>query len=182
MTEPTPTDPDNIDPYDVDPASVDPESIDESVFDTIDDSLKVVSAELTINAPAAEVFELIADPARHADWDGNDNVAASAPGQRVTGPGVSFITTLTKEVERENHVVEFVEGELIAWKPSEVGGEPFGQKWKWEIEALGETSSTVRHTYDWTQLRDVRRLPRARSTTPEKLLASMHRLKDLAET
>ncbi len=182
MTESTPIDPDTIDPERTDPDSIDPDSIDESVFDTIDDSLKVVTAELTINAAAAEVFELLADPTRHADWDGNDNVAASAPGQRVTGAGVAFITTLTKGVERENHVVEFVEGELIAWKPSEVGGEPFGQKWRWEVEALGETSSTVRQTYDWTELRDVRRFPRARSTTPEMLLASMRRLKELAES
>ncbi|RBP67038.1 uncharacterized protein YndB with AHSA1/START domain [Brevibacterium sanguinis] len=173
MTDPTSTPTPDEDPQ---------AAADASVFDTIDDSLKVVTAEITVNAPAAEVFELIADPSRHADWDGNDNVATSAPGQRVTAPGVSFITTLTKGVERENHVVDFVEGERIAWMPSEVGGEPFGHKWMWEVEALGETSATVRQTYDWTRLLDVRRLSRARSTTQETLLASMERLKELAES
>ncbi|NNV08936.1 polyketide cyclase, partial [Geobacillus sp. MMMUD3] len=39
-------------------------SDDAAVFDAIDPALKVVSAEITVDAPAAEVFELIADPAR----------------------------------------------------------------------------------------------------------------------
>ena len=153
----------------------------ESVFDSIDPALKVVSAELGISAPASEVFELIADPARQPEWDGNDNLGSAVGGQRVTAAGSSFITTLTKGVEREYHVVEFDDGRLIAWMPSEVGGEPFGQKWKWEVESTGEDSSLVRQTYDWTELRDPKRLSRAQSTTSDKLLASMVRLKALVE-
>lgn len=157
------------------------EASDASVFDTIDPGLKVVSVEVEIAAPAAEIFELIADPVRQPEWDGNDNLGAAASGQRPTSVGGSFITTLTKGVDRENHIVEFEEGRLIAWKPSEVGGEPFGQKWTWEIEATGERSSLVRQTYDWTELRDPRRLPRAQSTTSQNLLASLEGLKALAE-
>lgn len=154
---------------------------DSSIFDTIDPSLKVVSVELEIAAPAAEVFELIADPARQPEWDGNDNLGTAAQGQRVTAVGGSFVTTLTKGVKRENHIVEFEEGRLIAWNPSEVGGEPFGHRWTWEIEAAGDGSSLVRQTYDWTALRDPQRLPRAQSTKAENLLASLERLKALAE-
>lgn len=162
----------------------DPQStpLDDSIFDTIDPALKIVSAEREVNAPAASVFELIADPRRQPEWDGNDNLAVAAEGQRVTGAGGSFVTTLTKDVERENHVVEFDEGHLIAWKPSEVGGEPFGQVWKWEVEPQGESACLVRQTYDWTELRDPKRLPRAQSTTSDKLLASIDRLKALAES
>jgi hypothetical protein len=39
----------------------------------------------------------------------------------------------------------------------------------------------VTHTYDWTDLSDVQRLPRARATTPDKLRASLDRLAALAE-
>jgi hypothetical protein len=39
----------------------------------------------------------------------------------------------------------------------------------------------VTHTYDWTQLRDEARLPRARSTTADNLRASLDRLAALAE-
>ncbi|WP_350269871.1 SRPBCC family protein [Brevibacterium sp. CBA3109] len=154
---------------------------DASIFDTIDPALKVVSAEIEIAAPASEIFELIADPVRQPEWDGNDNLGTAAQGQRPTSASGSFITTLSKGVDRENHIVDFEEGRLIAWKPSEVAGEPFGQKWTWEIEARGERSSLVRQTYDWTELRDPQRLPRAQSTTTERLLASLEGLKALAE-
>lgn len=156
-------------------------AIDAKIFDTIDPALKVVSAEIEIAAPASEVFKLIADPVRQPEWDGNDNLGTAAQGQRPTSAGGSFITTLTKGVDRENHIVAFEEGRLIAWKPSEVGGEPFGQKWAWEVTATGDRSSLVRHTYDWTELRDLQRLPRAQSTKSENLLASVERLKALAE-
>jgi hypothetical protein len=39
----------------------------------------------------------------------------------------------------------------------------------------------VTHTYDWTELSDVKRLPRARATTADKLAASLERLAALAE-
>jgi hypothetical protein len=39
----------------------------------------------------------------------------------------------------------------------------------------------VTHTYDWTDLADQQRLPRARATTTEKLQASLDRLAALAE-
>ncbi|UVI35844.1 SRPBCC family protein [Brevibacterium spongiae] len=155
---------------------------DVSVFDSIDPALKVVTAETEIAAPAEAVFELIADPHRQPEWDGNDNLGSAVDGQRVRGTGTSFITTLTKGVDRENHIVDFAEGRRIAWKPSEVGGEPFGQKWVWEIEAAGQGTCRVRHTYDWTELRDPQRLPRAQSTTESNLVASLDRLKALAES
>lgn len=154
---------------------------DASVFDTIDPALKVVSAEIDIAAPAEAVFEFIADPQRQPEWDGNDNLGSAVAGQRVDEVGDSFVTTLTKGVDRENHIVDFAEGRLIAWKPSEVGGEPFGQKWVWEIEPKDEDTCLVRHTYDWTELRDPQRLPRAQSTTVSSLLSSLKRLKVLAE-
>jgi hypothetical protein len=39
----------------------------------------------------------------------------------------------------------------------------------------------VTHTYDWTQLTDEGRFKRARSTTSDKLAASLERLAALAE-
>ncbi len=44
---------------------------------------RIVSATRVIAANAERIFELIADPARQPSWDGNDNLASSAPGQRV---------------------------------------------------------------------------------------------------
>jgi len=146
-----------------------------------DDETRVAAASREIDAPAAAIFELIADPSRQPEWDGNDNLAEAAPGQRVTGVGDVFVMTTSKGNVRENHVVEFDEGRLVAWRPAEPGSEPPGHLWRWELEPLDETRTRVTHTYDWTQLTDERRLPRARATTPDRLTASLDRLAEVAE-
>jgi uncharacterized protein YndB with AHSA1/START domain len=142
---------------------------------------QVVSASKRIAAPAAAIFELIADPVRQPEWDGNDNLAQAAPGQRVRAVGDVFTMTLTYGVDRENHVVEFEEGRLIAWRPSEVGASPFGHQWRWQLEPVDDATTVVTHTYDWTDLTDPVRLERARATTADKLQASIDRLAVLAE-
>ncbi|WP_445167198.1 SRPBCC family protein [Mycolicibacterium sp. Dal123E01] len=142
---------------------------------------RVVSAGRRIAAPAAVIFELIADPVRQPEWDGNDNLAQAAPGQRVRGAGDTFTMTLTQGPDRENHVVEFDEGRLIAWRPSEPGGVPPGHLWRWALEPVDDATTVVTHTYDWTDLTDPQRLARAQATTADKLQASIDRLAALAE-
>jgi uncharacterized protein YndB with AHSA1/START domain len=142
---------------------------------------RVVSASREIAATPDRIFELIADPAQQPAWDGNNNLATAPAGQRVRGAGDVFTMTLTGGSIRENHVVEFGEGRLIAWRPSEVGRRPPGHLWRWELEPLGASRTRVTHTYDWTHLRDRKRIPRARATTPAKLRASLDRLAALAE-
>ncbi|MEC3957666.1 SRPBCC family protein [Nocardia sp. CDC153] len=147
-----------------------------------DESDRVVSAGREIAAGADRIFELIADPAQQPSWDGNDNLASAEAGQRVRGIGEMFRMTLTKDyMVRENHVVEFEEGRRIAWLPSEPGKQPPGHLWRWELEPLGDNLTRVTHTYDWTNLRDENRMPRARATTADKLMASVDRLAALAE-
>lgn len=141
----------------------------------------VVSASREIAAPADRIFELIADPSQQPRWDGNDNLAEAPAGQRVRAVGDVFTMTITLGSVRENHVVEFDEGRLIAWRPSEPGKEPPGHLWRWELERLDDARTRVTHTYDWSQLTDEKRLERARNTTADKLQASLDRLAALAE-
>lgn len=152
----------------------------EGVVDN-DRTSHVVSASREIGAAAEWIFELIADPARQPGWDGNENLAEAAAGQRVRGVGDVFTMTLTKGSQRENHVVEFDEGRRIAWKPSEPSQPPPGHLWRWELEPVDETRTLVTHTYDWSRLTDPTRVARARATTPDRLRASLDRLAGLAE-
>jgi uncharacterized protein YndB with AHSA1/START domain len=142
---------------------------------------RTVSASREIAAPAARIFELIADPARQPEWDGNDNLGHAPTGQRVHSAGEVFTMTLKQGVVRENHVVEFTEGRLIAWRPSEVGATPPGHLWRWELQPVGDGRTLVTHTYDWTKLTDTKRMERARATTADKLRASIDRLAAIAE-
>ena len=142
---------------------------------------RVVSASRDIAAGPERIFELIADPAQQPRWDGNDNLAEAAAGQRVRRAGDVFTMTLTTGSIRENHVVEFEEGRRIAWTPAERGKRPPGHLWRWELEPAGPSRTRVTCTYDWTRLTDTNRLPRAQATTAERLQASLVLLAALAE-
>lgn len=91
-----------------------------------DETTRVASATREIAANAADIFELIADPAQQPRWDGNDNLANAAGGQRVHAQGEVFTMTTKKGHVRENHVVEFEEGRRITWRPAEPGQNPPG--------------------------------------------------------
>ncbi len=149
----------------------------------VEQDKKIVSASKRIAAPAASIFELIADPARQPEWDGNDNLAQlrrvneCAPwGGRVRddaesrpGPGEP-----RRRVRR---------GPPDRVAPSEPdSAPPPGHLWRWQLEAADDGTTVVTHTYDWTELNDPpERLPRAQATTADKLRASIDRLAALAE-
>jgi uncharacterized protein YndB with AHSA1/START domain len=148
---------------------------------TDDEAPQVVSASQEIAADTGRIFELIADPTQQPRWDGNDNLSEAPSDQRVRAVGDVFTMITTKGMVRENHVVEFAEGRRIAWRPAEPGQEPPGHLWRWELEPIDSSRTRVTHTYDWTQLTDEQRIPRARATTADKLQASLDRLAALAE-
>ena len=146
------------------------------------EQVRVVSTSREVSASAAQIFELIADPAEQPRWDGNDNLAEAAPGQRVRAVGDVFIMTLSGGNVRENRIVEFEEGRRIAWRPCEPGAEPPGHLWRWELEPIDASRTQVTHTYDWSELTDEGRFARARATTSDRLQASLDRLAALVET
>jgi len=143
---------------------------------------RVVTASREIAAPAEVIFELIADPTQQPRWDGNDNLREAAEGQRVRAVGDVFTMRLRRGGVRQNTIVEFDEGRLIAWRPNVPGKQQPGHLWRWQLEPISERRTRVRHTYDWTQLKDRSRYPRARATTTDKLAASLVRLAQLAES
>jgi len=147
----------------------------------VKDAPRVITASREIAASPELIFELIADPAQQPRWDGNDNLAEAPAGQRVRQAGDVFTMTLTSGSVRENQVVEFEEGRRIAWRPAPVGSSQPGHLWRWELEPLGDSSTRVTHTYDWTGLTDESRFKRARLTTAEWLERSLKRLAVLAE-
>ncbi len=143
---------------------------------------RVATASREIAAGAGQIFELIADPALQPRWDGNGNLAEAAAGQRIRNVGAVFSMTLTGDgAVRENHVVEFDEGRLIAWRPAEPGQQPPGHLWRWELTPIDESRTLVTHTYDWSELTDEKRFARARRTTDDKLQASLDGLAAAAE-
>ncbi|MGD0067887.1 MAG: hypothetical protein ABSB76_31205 [Streptosporangiaceae bacterium] len=89
--------------------------------------------------------------------------------------------TLTRGSIREKYVTEFEEGRRIAWMPAEPGQQRPGHLWRWEWEPASASRTRVTCTYDWTELTDKSRFPRAQATTASRLQASLDRLAALAE-
>jgi len=108
--------------------------------------------------------------------------------ERTTANGVRalgdvFIMKLTRGGVRENPRGRLsIEGRRISWRPAEPGPGTAGTHLALGTRAdrLGRTR-LVTHTYDWTELHDEGRLPRARATTADRLRASLERLAALAE-
>jgi uncharacterized protein YndB with AHSA1/START domain len=148
----------------------------------VEQSSRVVSASREIAAEASRIFGLIVDPAEQPRWDGNDNLRHADRGQRVRAVGDVFTMTLRRGGVRRNTVVEFDEGRLIAWRPAVPGRPAPGHLWRWELEPIDQHRTRVIHTYDWTQLTDRSRFPRARATTVERLAASLERLAAIADS
>ena len=148
----------------------------------MDTENRVVSATREIAAPADRIFELIADPTLQPRWDGNDNLDEIVRGERVRAVGEIFSMRTMKGKVRDNLVVDFEEGRRIAWRPGAEGGEPAGHEWRWELEPVDEGRTAVTHTYDWADLTDESRFQRARWTTSERLMASIDRLAEIAES
>ena len=144
------------------------------------EEVQIVSASREIAASPEAVFELIADPAQQPAWDGNDNLDEVVRGDRVRAVGDVFSMRLTNGKVRDNHVVAFEEGRLIAWRPASEGKDPAGHEWRWEIEPLPGGGSRVTHVYDWSELTDESRMDKARSTTTDHLQASLDRLAEVA--
>lgn len=142
----------------------------------VDRAAHTVTARREIAASAESIFELIADPAQQPRWDGNDNLRHADPGQRVRAVGDVFTMTLRRGGVRDNQVVEFEEGRLMAWRPAPVGKKQPGHLWRWQLEPVEPNRTLVTHTYDWSALTDRSRFPRAKATTHERLMASLDRL------
>ena len=109
----------------------------------------VVSRTREINAPAEEIFELLADPRRHHEIDGSGSVQAAnvnAPARLSLGAKFGMNMKIGLPYRITNTVVEFEEGRRIAWR--HFGG----HVWRYILEPTA-TGTTVTEQFDWTNNR-----------------------------
>lgn len=109
--------------------------------------------ERLIRAPAAAIFDVIADPGRHADFDGSGSVR----GARLATPtrldqGAVFVMDMKRSLPygMANTVVEFDENRVIAWAPRFANGRArnfFGRIWRYELQPV-DGGTLVRETWD----------------------------------
>src|ERR1700722_5121484 len=80
-----------------------------------------VSVSRRIEAPAEELFAVLADPARHPGIDGSGMLREAGGNPVISGGGVSFAVRMNNaemgDYEVTNPVVEFQRNRRIGWEP-----------------------------------------------------------------
>ncbi|MFK5635162.1 SRPBCC family protein [Ornithinimicrobium sp. LYQ103] len=123
------------------------------------DPEKSITVTRTIDAGAAEIFEVLSLPENHVAVDGSGFVRSVDHGDRITGTGQRFRMNMAGdhmggEYQTDNHVTGYDDGKLLAWQTAPAGTEPKGWQWVWELEPHGPASTQVRLTYDWSNVTD----------------------------
>ena len=108
--------------------------------------LQVVAGTRIVRAPAAEIFDLLARPARHPEFDGSGTVRE--PRGRRTPERLSLGATFGMQMRWGapytilNEVVEFEEGRRIGWRHFA------GHIWRYRLEPLGPDATRVTEEFD----------------------------------
>jgi hypothetical protein len=103
-----------------------------------------------ITGPAEQIFEILADPAKHPLIDGSGTVRDSlstGPRRLTLDARFGMRMRLGLSYKIMNTVVEFEDGRLIAWRHF------FGHRWRWRLNDLGDGSTEVTETFDWSTAR-----------------------------
>lgn len=111
-----------------------------------------LSIERFVPAPPAAIFDLLADPDRHAEIDGSGSVQKSRGGARRLALGDSFGMDMKLGIaySTKNVVVEYEENRVIAWQT--LAAAPLdkiatGRIWRYELEPR-DGGTLVRETWD----------------------------------
>ena len=168
----------------------------------VGDDVRPVEVSRRIGAPAALIFEILANPSRHPDFDGSDMLRGAVINRPISGVGDTFtmkMHRLGRDYVMVNHVVEFEPDRRISWEPapgdiptafgdpSKVGI-PAGYRWGFSLTPDGDDSTIVTEVFDFGSSAEMRRtLMREdgawiNGTNPvlESMMASLERLEKIS--
>jgi uncharacterized protein YndB with AHSA1/START domain len=105
-----------------------------------------VSASITVQAPPAVVFAILADPRQHTRIDGSGSVGSviAAP-ERLTAKGQTFSVRMKLfgvPYLIRNRVVEYEQDRRIAWRHFTAN------RWRYELTPTADGGTTVTETFD----------------------------------
>lgn len=116
-----------------------------------------------IEAPASRIFEILANPRRHGDFDGSGMVRGAVSDHPLSGVGDTFTMKMRRlgdDYLMINYVVEFETDRRIFWEPapgdpsraegddpSKVGI-PAGYRWGYILAPDGDDATVVTEVFD----------------------------------
>ncbi|MDQ6947315.1 MAG: hypothetical protein M3256_13860 [Actinomycetota bacterium] len=124
---------------------------------------KRVAVSRRIDAPAAVIFGILANPQRHMDFDGSGMLRGAVVDGPISGVGDTFTMKMHRlgdDYLMVNYVVEFEPGRRIFWEPapgdpsraegndpSKVGI-PAGYRWGYILTPDGGDATVVTEVFD----------------------------------
>jgi hypothetical protein len=128
-----------------------------------DDEYQPVAVSRRIWAPAHDIFEVLANPARHLDIDGSGSLRGAVSTAMISGVGDVFVMKMyfdhLGDYEMNNHVVEYEQDRRIGWEPEAGRGHAaaapdssdpprWGQRWSYRLTPDGPDATVVTEIYD----------------------------------
>lgn len=115
------------------------------MIDEVEAGNRQVSRRATVNAPASEIFALISNPHMHHQIDGSGTVGANISGPDTLAVGDTFSTHMKQfglAYKTTSTVTQSEENSVVEWKLG------IGQKWRWELTPLSDSTTSVTETFD----------------------------------
>jgi hypothetical protein len=165
------------------------------------DGGRPIEVSRRIEAPAALIFAILANPQRHTEFDGSDILRGSDIGSRISGVGDTFtmeMHRLGRDYLMVNHVVEFVPDRRISWEPAPgdletAGGDPSkvgipaGYRWGYVLTPDSDNDTVVTEVFDcgheenrWILLREDGQWINGRNSVLESMTATLERLEPVS--
>jgi len=162
---------------------------------------KPVEVSRRIEAPAELIFEILANPQRHMDFDGSDMVRGAVLDRPISEVGDTFTMKMHRfgrDYIMVNHVVVYEQDRRIAWEPAPgdvatAGGDPArvgvpaGYRWGYSLTPVGETVTVVTESFDcgnedgkWILLKEDGRWINGSNTVVESMADSLERLERIS--
>ena len=117
--------------------------------ETVDSGKRKVSRRVTVSAPAAAVFALVANPHQHHDLDGSGTVRDTpVKGPDVLSLGAKFSVGMKQygmPYKITSTVTAFEDNHVIEWQ------HPLGHRWRWELDAVDPSHTQVTETFDYSR-------------------------------
>src|ERR1700730_18926584 len=124
---------------------------------------KPVEVSRRIEASAALIFEILANPQRHMDFDGSGMLRGPVTNQPISGVGDTFTMKMNRlgdDYLMLNYVVEFEPDRRIFWEPAPGDpsraegndptkvGIPAGYRWGYILTPDGDDATVVTEIFD----------------------------------
>jgi hypothetical protein len=162
---------------------------------------KALEVSRRIKAPAASIFEILANPQRHTDFDGSDMVRGAVFNRPISDVGDSFtmkMNRLGRDYLMLNYVVEFEPDRRIFWEPAPgdlatAGGDPSkigvpaGYRWGFSLTPVGDGATVVTEVFDcgpeenrWILLREGGEWINGSNSVLDSMTATLERLEEIS--